>query len=140
MKKVIFIAILTICISSVYFQGSEVNVALGIKKGYENYLNKDLSLSSGEYLQKSSNNFMGSLCLAVTAVGTFYGGTLIDDDMKVLRYSVYGIGGVMSVISVYCGIRGIVYLNKAGKKLNIENKDIVYIEPASAGLGFKITF
>jgi len=100
MKKIIFIAILAICFSSVYSQEPEVKVALDIKKGYENYLNKDLSLSSGEYLQKSSNNFMASFCLAATAAGTFYGGSFIPDDMKELRYYVYGIGG--SNICYFC--------------------------------------
>ena len=140
MKKVIFIAILTICVSFVYFQEPEVKVALDIKKGYENYLNKDLSLSSGEYLQKSSNNFMASFCFAATTAGTFYGGSFIPDDMKPLRYYVYAIGGAMSVISAYCGIKGIVYLNKAGKKLNLEKRNTAYIEPASSGIGLKVTF
>ncbi len=148
MKKVLSIFICFLSFSAFSQEQSKMIDPLndfGIKQSYEKHLNKNLSLSSGDYLQKSSNHFMASLCFSMASVCVFYGGSCIDK--KDSRNIVYGIGAAIGIVSIYQGIRGVVYLNRAGKKLNLEQKDreskeknVVYIEPVNDGIGLKFTF
>jgi hypothetical protein len=146
MKKVLLLGLLAIFCINVLSQENpydDKGVIDGVlKEEYEKYLIKDLSLSSGDYLQKSSNCLLLSTCFSIASAGMISTAYFSKD--HAFSALMYGTGGVMSLLAVYKGIKGVVYLNRAGKKLNLEReqlkKEVVYIEPSSSGIGIKFTF
>jgi hypothetical protein len=124
MKSLIIIILFFSCSSLVFSQ--------------TNYTYSDTIPSAGDYLKFSSKAFSSAMVLSGVTAGMMVFAT--TSDYKEVRNVFYGFSLATTLASIFFGVKGVIYIGKAGEALNYESKNKIRIEPASSGLGVKVSF
>lgn len=145
MKRLLLLALFSILVSSSAFsQRKKISYTDDVYREKKGSPSKEAEvntsyykLSSGQLMQRASKE------LIIGAVGGIVGGALCGVgaslDNKDARTAVCIGGGVVGVVGIVMGFKGVITLGKAGKALDKE-RPIAFIKPSNEGLGINLTF